>query len=185
MNALNDKQKRFCEEYLIDFNATQAAKRAGYSDKTAYSQGHRLLKHVEASKYLKELAEKLTLRTNITAEEVFSKAADILRSSLGTFLDFKGSTVTLKNKEDLSERDISLLKEISETKDGIKIKLHDRYRVLELMFKHFGLLVEDKQPININIYGNKTDKDLIDCARETGVSLPAEIERGITTESKD
>ena len=44
---LNDKQKRFVDEYLVDLNATAAAKRAGYSEKTAYSMGQRLLKKVE------------------------------------------------------------------------------------------------------------------------------------------
>ena len=45
--ALNDKQRRFVAEYLIDLNATQAAIRAGYSKKTAGSQGQRLLTNVE------------------------------------------------------------------------------------------------------------------------------------------
>ena len=40
--ALTDKQKRFCEEYLIDLNATQAAIRAGYSPKTAEQTASRL-----------------------------------------------------------------------------------------------------------------------------------------------
>ena len=44
---MNSKQQRFVEEYVVDHNATQAAKRAGYSPRTAYSQGQRLLKHVE------------------------------------------------------------------------------------------------------------------------------------------
>ena len=57
--ALNDKQQRFCDEYLIDLNATQAAIRAGYSKKTAYSQGQRLLKHDEAKTYIEaRMAEK-------------------------------------------------------------------------------------------------------------------------------
>ena len=43
------KQKQFIEEYLVDMNATQAAIRAGYSAKTAYSIGQRLLKNVEVS----------------------------------------------------------------------------------------------------------------------------------------
>ena len=43
---LNEKQKMFCEEYIIDLNATQSAIRAGYSEKTAYSIGQRLLKKV-------------------------------------------------------------------------------------------------------------------------------------------
>ncbi len=52
---LNDRQKRFVTEYVIDHNATQAALRAGYSPRTAYSQGQRLLKHVEVKKALKKL----------------------------------------------------------------------------------------------------------------------------------
>lgn len=47
--GLTRKRRRFIEEYLKDFNATQAAKRAGYSERTAYSQGSRLLKIVEIS----------------------------------------------------------------------------------------------------------------------------------------
>lgn len=44
---MNKRQELFVTEYLVDFNATQAAKRAGYSEKTAYAKGHELLKNVE------------------------------------------------------------------------------------------------------------------------------------------
>ena len=47
---LNEKQKRFVLEYLIDLNATQAAIRAGYSKKTAYSMGQQNLKKLEIQK---------------------------------------------------------------------------------------------------------------------------------------
>ncbi len=59
MKPLNENQKLFCHEYLKDFNATQAATRAGYSAKTAYSQGQRLLKHVEAKKYMSMLIDEI------------------------------------------------------------------------------------------------------------------------------
>ena len=45
---MTEKQKLFCEEYLIDLNATQAALRAGYSEKTAYSIGNENLKKPES-----------------------------------------------------------------------------------------------------------------------------------------
>ena len=54
---LNEKQKMFCEEYIIDLNATQSAIRAGYSEKTAYSIGQRLLKKVEVQIYIDVLME--------------------------------------------------------------------------------------------------------------------------------
>jgi len=47
---LTEKQKRFVAEYIKDYNATQAAIRAGYSEQTAYSQGNRLLKYVDIKK---------------------------------------------------------------------------------------------------------------------------------------
>jgi phage terminase small subunit len=56
---VTEKQKIFCDEYLIDCNATQAAIRAGYSGKSAYSIGEQNLKKLELQEYIqKKLAEK-------------------------------------------------------------------------------------------------------------------------------
>ena len=68
--TLNDQHRQFVTEYLIDFNATQAAIRAGYSKKTAYSQGQRLLKHAEVQKALAAAKEARAERTTITAAMV-------------------------------------------------------------------------------------------------------------------
>ena len=57
--ALNERQSRFVNEYLVDLNATQAAIRSGYSKKTAYSIGERLLRHVEVRAAIQELQSKL------------------------------------------------------------------------------------------------------------------------------
>ena len=54
---LTEKQKRFCEEYLVDLNATQAAIRAGYSKDSAYSIGGELLKKLEIRNYIRELKQ--------------------------------------------------------------------------------------------------------------------------------
>lgn len=56
MAKLTGKRKRFCHEYLKDRNATQAAKRAGYSEKCARQQGQRLLTNADISAYIAELA---------------------------------------------------------------------------------------------------------------------------------
>ena len=65
---LNPKQQRFCEEYLIDLNATQAAIRAGYSKKTAAIIGHENLRKLNIEAYISELQEKIRLKTAITVE---------------------------------------------------------------------------------------------------------------------
>ena len=67
---LTPKQERFCQEYIIDLNATQAAIRAKYSKKTAYSQGQRLLKNVEVDNRLKVLQGEFAKETGISIKMV-------------------------------------------------------------------------------------------------------------------
>ena len=90
MSGLTKKQERFAEEYLVDLNATQAAIRAGYSPKTAYSMGQRLLKNVEVQKAIQAAMEQRSKRTEITQDLVldeigkvaFHEAADYAESEL-------------------------------------------------------------------------------------------------------
>lgn len=77
---LNEKQKAFCEYYASSFNATESAKKAGYSEKTAYSQGQRLLKNVEVSNYLKELAKTAKSSRVATIAEVLEFFTETMRN---------------------------------------------------------------------------------------------------------
>lgn len=70
MANLTPKQQRFVEEYLIDLNATQAAIRAGYSEKTAYSVGHENLKKPEIQKAIEEAKNQVSKRTELTVDMV-------------------------------------------------------------------------------------------------------------------
>lgn len=67
---LTHKQARFVEEYLIDLNATQAARRAGYSAKTAGQMGERLLKKVEIKQAIDRAIKKRCEATERTAKDV-------------------------------------------------------------------------------------------------------------------
>ena len=79
--ALTDKQKRFCEEYLIDLNATQAAIRAGYSPKTAEQTASRLLRNVKVQEYIAKRQKELSRSTHITQERVIKELALIAFSN--------------------------------------------------------------------------------------------------------
>ena len=74
---LNDKQQRFCEEYVIDLNATQAAIRAGYSEKTAYSIGNENLNKPEIQKLIEELQSDKSDELNITFDTIALGVYDI------------------------------------------------------------------------------------------------------------
>ena len=76
---MNLKQKRFVDEYLIDFNATQSAIRAGYSRQTAYSQGQRLLKHVEVKNEIEKRRKEKESELIATQDEVLRYFTSVLR----------------------------------------------------------------------------------------------------------
>jgi len=67
---MTPKQTRFVQEYLVDLSATQAAIRAGYSAKTAYSQGQRLLKHVEVATAIQATQIEISEHLAVTADRV-------------------------------------------------------------------------------------------------------------------
>lgn len=79
---MNAKQEQFCLEYLIDMNATQAAIRAGYNVTTAYSQGQRLLKHVEVHARIEELKAERSENTKVTADYVVKGLQEVAERCL-------------------------------------------------------------------------------------------------------
>lgn len=89
--SLNEKQLRFCEEYIVDFNATQAAIRAGYSDKSAYSQAHDLLKKHEVQERIAELKKNLAKNTEITFDWKVNKLNEILQRAMNNIYDKHGN----------------------------------------------------------------------------------------------
>lgn len=76
---MTPKQRRFCDEYISSGNATDAAQKAGYSPKTAYSQGQRLLKKVELKAYIESELEKLHSTKIANAEEVLEYLTSVMR----------------------------------------------------------------------------------------------------------
>lgn len=79
---MTERQKRFVAEYLKDPNATKAAKAAGYSTKTAYSQGQRLLKNVEISEAVEKRSERALARAEFTVQSHLETLAAIRDAAL-------------------------------------------------------------------------------------------------------
>lgn len=77
---MNVRQQKFCDYYLQSGNATEAAMKAGYSKKTAYSIGQRLLKNVETKNYIDEYRETARKSRIATAEEVLEFWAEVMRN---------------------------------------------------------------------------------------------------------
>lgn len=155
--GLNEKQKRFCDEYVIDLNATQSAIRAGYSEKTAGSIGNNLLKKVEIQNEINAINNERSAKTGITAERVLSELGKIAFSDLKEYLSFDENGVKFKDSEEV---DGTLVSEVSSqetvTRRGsgdskeetvrvnLKMKLHDKMKALELLGKHLNIF-NDKE----------------------------------------
>ena len=85
--ALNAKKNRFVEEYPVDLNATQAAIRAGYSKKTAYSIGQRLLKDVEIQEAIQKAMKDRSKRTGITQDKVVEELGKVAFAEAHDYAD--------------------------------------------------------------------------------------------------
>lgn len=145
-NGFNGKRLRFVQEYLIDMNATRAAIRAGYSEKTAYSQGQRLLKNVEIQAALQKAMTKRSERTQVTQDQVVAELARIAFADMSAYATWGEDGVTLEGSEDMMPNQTAVVGEVSETrtKDGgtIRFKLHDKTRALELLGRHLAMFTD-------------------------------------------
>jgi phage terminase small subunit len=104
---MTPKQKRFVEEYLVDLNATQAAVRAGYNEKTAYSAGQRLLKNVE-TEINAALADRAA-RTKITADRVVQELARIAFVDARQIFEWGPDGVRLRPSDELTDDEAAIV----------------------------------------------------------------------------
>ena len=95
MRELNDKQAAFVREYMADFNATQAAIRAGYSAKTAGQIGHELLKKPEVQQRLREFQQKAAEKTETEAEWIRRR----LKEEATDFTEFASQSARVRALE--------------------------------------------------------------------------------------
>lgn len=157
MSKLTDKEDKFCNEYLIDLNQTQAAIRSGYSEKTARQKGSQLLTKVNIQDRIAELQEELQLKTEVTKEKVIKDLLLAREIALGlkphhiVVKESIGDGVTSTSSKELNKTDINAF-----------IKVND------LLMKHLGMFEKDndqkKPEFNIDL-GTLSTEELIERAK--------------------
>jgi phage terminase small subunit len=143
---LTEKQKRFVEEYLIDLNATQAAIRAGYSERSARQIGEQNLSKHDIQTEIQKAMNERSARTKITADNVLEELAHIAFDNIGNYLSYHpdqgaryGVRIDIKDSAEIDTRNIS---EVSIGKDGFKFKLYDKQKALVDLGRHLKLFTE-------------------------------------------
>lgn len=140
---LNRRQILFTLEYLTDLNATQAAIRAGYSERTAYSIGQRLLKNVEIQSSVQNAMRAREKRTQITADNVLQELAAVAFARVDDYITWGPDGLELKASASLTYKQLAAVSEVTETPSrygkNVRFKLADKLRALELLGQHLGI----------------------------------------------
>lgn len=171
---LTGKQERFVEEYLVDLNGTQAAIRAGYSERSARSQANRLLTNDDIQKGLSEGAKARSERTKIDADWLLTRLAAEAEADIADLYTKEGSLMPVHDwpitwrQGLISGLDVEqqyAYKDGEKVPDGVvtKVKLSDRVKRLELIGRHIdvGAFKENEivLPGSINIVINRPSGD--------------------------
>lgn len=141
MGGLTEKQKRFVQEYPKDLNATQAAIRAGYSERTASAVGYENLRKPQIEKALAEAMQQRCERTKIDADYVLKRLVEIDQMDIADILAEDGSLLPVTAwpkvwRTTLSGMDVQTLGSREDLSILKKVKWPDKVKNLELLGKH-------------------------------------------------
>ena len=143
---MTNKQKRFCEEYLIDLNATQAAIRAGYSPDSAASIGSENMQKPDIRARIDKAMAERSKRTGVNADRVIRELARVAFINANDVIDIDSATLKSNASEDDTAAIASVKVKTIPTTDGVgmerEIKLADKLKALELLGKHFGVFTD-------------------------------------------
>ncbi len=137
---LNDRQRKFCELYVKNFNVILAAKQAGYSAHSAHNVGWRIRQDPECNRYIAWLKIRLAKDCHVTAMDVIDHYARIAFADITDFISIKDGKVILKNEDMI---DGQLVTAVRKGKDGITIELADKHKALDKLEKFFDVMPKD------------------------------------------
>lgn len=160
---MNDRQRMFADEYLIDLNAEAAAIRAGYSPRYARGNAHKLVANSCIAEYIQKRMNDRAQRTEITQDfvlqelmaiasvnatdyaRVVEKNATALIDGVQVQLfDAEGNPVVYRTVEPILTEELTDIQKkalcvIKKGRDGFEIKPYDKLKVLELLGRHLGM----------------------------------------------
>lgn len=166
---MTDAQKRFCDEYLIDLNATRAYKVAYPNckkDETASAAGSRMLGNVKVQEYIQEQQREREKRTKVTQDMIVNELAKIAFLDISNLYNENGGLKNIQDIDENTRRAISSLETFEEFEgygedrekvgDTKKVKLIDKTKALELLGKHLGMFkdkidISQDKPFEVNI----------------------------------
>ena len=140
--ALSHKQAAFVREFTKDRNGKQAAIRAGYSRNGAEVTGHRLLTNPNVRRKIDAFEAELSDRARVSVDRVVEEYRRIAFSDIREVVSIRAGKIVVSDTTSLTPDAAAAISEISETKDGLRIRFHSKAAALDGLAKHLGMFVK-------------------------------------------
>lgn len=140
---LTDKQEQFCQQFLVDLNATQACIRAGYSEHTAKEIGYEHLTKPHIIERIAELKAKRAEKLEVTQDDILNHLNILRSSNIQEYIKFDDGKLTFKDFKELTEEQLMCIESIKNTANGIELKLHGKEWTIEKISRHIGFYEVD------------------------------------------
>jgi len=138
--GLTVRQERFVEHYMVCGKGAEAARRAGYSARSAHSIADKLLNTPRVAAAINDANAARARRLRLDGDQVLAELAKIVLADLGQILDWGPGGVSVKPAADLTPEDRAAIAAIDAVSDAngtrVKVRLFDKLRALEIMGKH-------------------------------------------------
>ena len=161
---LRPKQQRFVTEYVVDFNAKQAAIRAGYSPRSAETNGTRMLRNAQVDAAVRAAKADQLARAKLTADDIVRELQKIAFLDPRKAFNADGSLKAIHElDDDTAAGVVSLEVRIGSDPDGeatktAKIKFADKHAALVVLGRHFGIFDPTRQPVAENPFRMLIDR---------------------------
>jgi phage terminase small subunit len=153
---MNDRQRAFAKEYLIDLNGKAAAIRAGYKETTADKVACGLLKKPEIAALVGQGIERRAEKKRVTADRVMEELGRVAFADIRRFIDWGPEGVKLRHKSVLDDEDAAAIADV-EGKGGNgkigRLKLYDKLAALNALARHLGM-IGGKTALGASDYSN-------------------------------
>lgn len=144
IEGLTEKQIKFCEVYVLNYNISIALRKAGYESETS-GAAYRIRQKPGCKRYIQWLKARMLHDTLVNGEDIINQWVKIAFADMTDFVDINKFGITLKP---VREMDGQLVKSIKSGRDGISIELYDKLKALDSLAKYTEDMPKDyKQKI--------------------------------------
>ena len=144
IEGLTEKQIKFCEVYVLNYNISIALRKAGYESETS-GAAYRIRQKPGCKRYIQWLKARMLHDTLINGEDIINQWVKIAFADMTDFVDINKFGITLKP---VREMDGQLVKSIKSCRDGVSIELYDKWKALDSLAKYTEDMPKDyKQKI--------------------------------------